>query len=94
MNKEDVVHTYNKMGYYPAIKKKDIWVWCSEANELKPIIQSEVNQKGKKYIKTYIWNLEKKVLMNLFAKQEWNADVENGLVDTAVGGEGGMNWDK
>ena len=42
-----MVHTYNKMGYYPAIKKKDIWVWCSEANELKPIIQSEVNQKGK-----------------------------------------------
>jgi len=35
------------MGYYPAIKKKDIWVWCSEANELKPVIQSEVNQKGK-----------------------------------------------
>ena len=32
------------------------------------------------------------VLMNLFAGQKnSNADIENGLVDTAGDGEGGMN---
>ena len=40
---------------------------------LEPIIQSEVSQKEKNklsYINTYIWNQER-VLMNLFAGQQW-----------------------
>ena len=33
------------------------------------------------------------VLMSLFAEQERDADVENGLVDTAGEGESGTNWE-
>ena len=41
---------------------------------LEPVIQSEISQKEKNkfYILTYIWNLEKMVLMNLFAGKEWS----------------------
>ena len=31
------------------------------------------------------------VLMNLFAGTEWDADIENGLVDTVGEGESGTN---
>ena len=33
----------------------------------------------------------KMVLMNLFAGQEWDSDIESRLMDTAGAGEGGTN---
>ena len=38
---------------------------------LEPTVQSEVSQKDKCCILTYIWDLEKMVAMNLFARQQW-----------------------
>ena len=56
---------------------------------LEPIIQSEVR---KRKINVYIWNLEKTVLMNLFAEQQWRhrqkTDLWTQLVEQE--GEGGM----
>ena len=45
------------------------------------------------YINTCIWNLEKMVLMNIFAEQERRYRHREQALDTAWKGEGGMNWE-
>ena len=57
------------MEYYSAIKKEQTESVPVSWLNLEPIIQSEV-EKQILYINTYIQNLEKMVLMNLFAGQE------------------------
>ena len=50
------------MEYYSAIKRNEIGSFVETWIDLETIIQSEVNQKGKKqisYINVYMWNLEK-----------------------------------
>ena len=60
---------------------------------LEPVIQSEISQKEKNkfYILTYIWNLEKMVLINLFAGQQQRQKHKEQTLDTVGEGEGGMN---
>ena len=64
---------------------------------LAPIIQSEVSQKEKnrnRYINIYIYRESRKmVLMNLVVGQQWDIDIEDGLMDKGRGeeGEGEMN---
>ena len=60
------------MGYYSAIKRKEAKSVLGRWMNLEPLIQSEVSQKekNKHRINTYIWNPEKRVLMNPFAEQE------------------------
>ena len=60
-----------KSEYHSAIKRKivpltEMWM------HLETVVQSEVSQKEKQilYINAFIWNLEKTVQMNLFAKQK------------------------
>ena len=51
-------------------------------------VQSEVTQKEKKqsmYINLYMES-RKIVMMNLFARKEWDKDIENKLVDTVGDG--------
>ena len=63
------IHT---MEYYSVIKRNAFESVLMRWMNLEPIIQSEVNQKGKdKYSNTYIQNLEKMVLKNLFTGQQW-----------------------
>ena len=57
------------MEYYSAIKKEQTESVPVSWLNPEPIIQSEV-EKQILYINTYIQNLEKMVLMNLFAGQE------------------------
>ena len=61
---------------------------------LEPIIQSEVSQKEKsKYRNAYIWSLERQLLMNLPAGQQWRHR-HGGQMGTWVAGEkgkGGMD---
>ena len=59
---------------------------------LEPVIQSEISQKEKNkfYILTYIWNLEKMVLINLFAGQQQRQKHKEQTLDTVGEGEGGM----
>ena len=47
------------MDYCSAIKRKVFESVLMRWMNLEPIIQSEVSQKEKSYINTYIWNLEK-----------------------------------
>ena len=61
---------------------------------LKPVIQSKVSQKEKNrfYIFIYIYmETRKKVLMNLFAGQEYRCRHREQTVDTVGEGEGGTN---
>ena len=61
---------------------------------LEPVIQSEISQKEKNkyHINAYIWNLEKWYRWTYLQGTNRDADVEDGPVYTAGGGEGGMNW--
>ena len=45
------------------------------------------------HINTYIWNLEKWYWWTDLQDRNGDTDVENGLVGTAVEGEGGTNWE-
>ena len=47
------------MEYYSAVKKNAFESVLMRWMKLEPIIQSEVSQKEKQYINTYIWNLER-----------------------------------
>ena len=47
MDKEDVVHIYNTMEYYSAIKKNEIMPFAATWKKLEIIIQSEVSLKDK-----------------------------------------------
>ena len=59
------------MEYYSAIKRNAFESVVVRGMNVEPIIHSEVSQKEKnKYINAYTWDLEKIVLMNLFAGQE------------------------
>ena len=60
---------------------------------LEPVIQSEVNQKGKNKYPTLmdIYGIQKLVLMNLVVGRNRDANTENGLVDTVGEGKSGMN---
>ena len=60
----------NTMEYYSAIKKEQTESVPVSWLNLEPIIQSEV-EKQILYINTYIQNLEKMVLKNLFTGQQW-----------------------
>ena len=55
--------------YYSVIKRNEVESVVVRWMNLKPIVHSE-DRKNKYHINTYIWNLEKMVLMNLFAGQE------------------------
>ena len=71
MDKEDVAHIYN--GILLSHKKNKIELFVVRWMDLESVIQSEVSQREKQipYANTYIWNLEKKmVLKNLGAGQE------------------------
>ena len=92
MDKEIVVHMFN--GILLSHKKEHIWVSWTQVDEPRAIIQSEISQKGEnKYILMHIYGIYKMVLMNLFARQQWDIDIENGFVDIAGEGEVGMNWE-
>ena len=47
MDKEDVVHIYNMMDYYSAIKKNKIMPFAATCMDLEMIILSEVSQTEK-----------------------------------------------
>ena len=52
------IYTYT-MEYYSVIKRNTFRSVLTRWIKLKPIIQSEVSQKEKHHINTYIWNLER-----------------------------------
>ena len=59
------------MEYYSAIKRNEIELFVVRWMDLESVIQSEVSQKEKYHMLTYIWNLKKKmVLKNLGPGQE------------------------
>ena len=61
---------------------------------LEPVTQSEVSQKKKKSVYSCI-NMEyrKWYLWTYLQGRNRDTDVENGYVDAAREGEGGMNWE-
>ena len=58
------------MEYYSAIKRDELMPFAEMWMDLEIIMQSEVSQKEKKQIYHYMWNPEKMVEINLFAKQK------------------------
>ena len=66
-------YTYT-MEYYSAIKKNTFDSVLMRWMKLEPIIHSEVTPKERKtpmlYINRYIWNLERKVMMTICARQQ------------------------
>jgi len=69
MHKGVVVHIHNGI---LVIKKNEFELIIVRWMILEPVIQSAVNQKKKNkyHILTYIYEIQKTVLMNLFAGQE------------------------
>ena len=62
MDEEDVIHTHTHTHtheYYSAIKRNEIVSFAETWMDLETVIQSEVSQKNKYRILTYMWNLEK-----------------------------------
>ena len=53
------------MEYYSALKKKEIMPFAARWMDLEMIILSEVSQRQISYDITYMWNLKKKIQMNL-----------------------------
>ena len=94
MNKvEVVVHIYN--GILLSYKKERIWVSWTEVDEPRACFTEwNKNWKNKYHIvNAYIWNLDKWYWWTYLQGRNRDADIENGLVDTAGEGEDGMNWE-
>ena len=75
-------------------KKEQIGVSSSEVDELRACyIERSKSEREKQilYINAYIWNLEKWYRGTYLQGTNRDADVEDGPVYTAGGGEGGMN---
>ena len=88
MDKEDVVHLYH--GILLSHKRSEFESVLVRWMNLEPIIQSEVSQKEKSKYR-YIRNLEKWYWRTYFHGRNGDADVGNGLLDTAGEGERGMS---
>ena len=88
-----MVHIYN--GILFSHKKEWIWVSCSEVNESRACY-TEWNKSEKEkqvsYINVYIFYLEKQYRWTYSQGRNGDADMENGLMDTAGEGEGRTNW--
>ena len=71
MDKEDVIYIYT-MEYYSAIKKNEIMPFTATRLDLEIVILSEVSQRERQisYDIAYMWNLKKKVQINLSIKQK------------------------
>ena len=58
------------MEYYSAIKKNEIMPSAAPWIDLEIIILIEVSQRQISYDIAYMWNMKKKIQMNLFTKQK------------------------
>ena len=58
------------MEYYSAIKKHDIMPSVGKCMDLEIIILSEISERQTSYATTYLWNLKKRIQMNLSAEQK------------------------
>ena len=81
------------MEYYSAIKKNAFESVLRRWMKLKPIIQSEVSQKGKHPINAYIWNLERRYQWPYMWDSKRDTYIKNRLLDSVREGEGGMIWE-
>ena len=81
------------MEYYSVRKRNEFESGELRWMNLKSIIQSEVRERKILYINSYMES-RKIILMKLFAGQNRDPDIENRLVDTVRGGEGGTNQEK
>ena len=72
MDTEDIAHIYSSI--LLSHKKERIWVSSSKVDEPTACCtkwSKSEREKQISYINTHIWNLEKMVLINLFAGMEW-----------------------
>ena len=76
-------------GYYSTIKRNAFESVLVRQRNLESVIQTEVSQKNKaKYIYLHIYIKSRKmVLINLFAGQNRDTDIENRLMDIVGEGE-------
>ena len=84
------------MEYYSAVKKNTFESGLMRWMKLEPVIQSEVSQKEKHQysILTHIYmEFRKMAMATLYARQQKDTDVYNGLLDSEGEGEGGMIWE-
>ena len=58
------------MDYHSAIKKSEIMPFATTWIDIEIIILSEVSQRQISYDIAYMWNMKKKIQMNLFTKQK------------------------
>ena len=93
MDKEDVVLRYNEI--LLSYKKEWNWVIFSDVDELRvrhtEWSKSET-EKQISCINSCTWNLETLYRWTCLQGRNRDTDVENGRVDTAGDGEGGLSW--
>ena len=89
MRKLWYIHTTE---YYSTIKKNTFESVLMRWMKLEPLIQSEVSQKDKHQysILTHTYGIQKDGNDNPMCKTETDTDVQNRLLDSMGGGEGGM----
>ena len=91
MNKEDMVHIHN--GILLSHKKWN-WVMCRDLDgpqDCHTEWSKSEREKQISYIKAYMWNLEKWYWWTNIWGRNRDADIEDGLVDTAEEGGGRMD---
>ena len=72
MDTDDIAHIYSSI--LLSHKKEQIWVSSSKVDEPTACYTNWSKSEREKqisYINTHIWNLEKMVLINLFAGMKW-----------------------
>ena len=75
-------------------KKEQIWVGSSEVDEPRAYYTEQSKSEREKqmqYINAYIWNLEKMILIDLFAGKEWRCRCR---AWTRQHSWGGREWDE
>ena len=93
MDKEDVVLRYNEI--LLSYKKEWNWVIFSDVDELRVChIEWSKSEREKQIlgINSCTWNLETLYRWTCLQGRNRDTDVENGRVDTAGDGEGGLSW--
>ena len=60
MDKEDVVYIYiHTVEYYPAIKKDEVRPFAATWMDLESVILSEVGQRRRNIMTSFVWNLKR-----------------------------------
>ena len=72
---------------------EEIWVSCSEVDKPRACYAEWSKSEREKQVLTHIYRNYKNGTDEPICREDGDTDVENGFLDTAGGGDGGMSWE-